>query len=130
MVTPEKNSNPRQLKITNRLSAALNNLPRASNYVFRNPDIDPSRSLDDFRRNFEDNRKRIAEKLQSPRIRQISFKTLRHWKATVEHHRTKDILHVMRLLGHKNIENMRLHTPSRFRRRPVCLQSRAKRGRC
>ena len=52
-----------------------------------------------------DNRKRIAEKLQNPRILQISFKTLRHWKATAEYHRTKDILHVMRLLGHKNIKN-------------------------
>jgi integrase len=103
-VTPEKDSNPRQLKITNQLSAALNSLPRVSDYVFRNPSIDASRSLDDLRRNFEDDRKRIAEKLRNPRIRQISFKTLRHWKATVEYHRTKDILHVIRLLGHKNIK--------------------------
>jgi integrase len=73
-------------------------------------DIDPSRSLDDFRRNFEDNRKRIAEKLQNPRICQISFKTLRHWKATAEYHKTKDILHVMRLLGHKNIKNTLVYT--------------------
>jgi integrase len=109
-VPPEKNSNPRQLKITARLFAALNNLPHVSAYIFRNPDIDASRSLDDFRRNFEDNRKRIAEKLQNPRIRQISFKTMRHWKATVEYHRTKDILHVMRLLGHKNIKNTLVYT--------------------
>jgi integrase len=109
-VTPEKNSNPRQLKITNQLSAALNSLPRVSGYVFRNPNIDPTRSLDDFRRNFEGNRKRIAEKLQNPRIRQISFKTLRHWKATAEYHKTKDILHVMRLLGHKNIKNTLVYT--------------------
>jgi integrase len=109
-VTPEKNSNSRQLKITNQLSAALNSLPHISDYVFRNPNFDPDRSLDDFRRNFEDNRKRIAEKLQNPRIRQISFKTLRHWKATAEYHKTKDILHVMRLLGHKNIKNTLVYT--------------------
>lgn len=30
---------------------------------------------------------------------------LRHWKATKEYHRTKDILHVQQLLGHKNIQN-------------------------
>ena len=32
-------------------------------------------------------------------------KTLGHFKATMEYHRTKDILHVMSLLGHKNIRN-------------------------
>jgi hypothetical protein len=29
----------------------------------------------------------------------------RHWKATMEYHKTKDILHVKKLLGHKKIEN-------------------------
>ena len=28
-----------------------------------------------------------------------------HWKATMEYAKTKDILHVMQLLGHKNIKN-------------------------
>jgi len=50
-------------------------------------------------------RKRISAKLQNPRLDQIAFKTLRHWKATTEYHKTKDILHVMQLLGHKNIQN-------------------------
>jgi hypothetical protein len=36
--------------------------------------------------------------------------TLRHWKATMEYHRTKDILYVMQLLGHKNIKNTLLYT--------------------
>jgi hypothetical protein len=35
----------------------------------------------------------------------ITFKTFRHWKGTMEYHRTKDILHVMQTLGHKNIKN-------------------------
>ncbi|MGC9095178.1 MAG: tyrosine-type recombinase/integrase, partial [Candidatus Bathyarchaeia archaeon] len=39
------------------------------------------------------------------RILQITFKTLRHWKATMEYHRTKDILHVKQILGHKSINN-------------------------
>jgi hypothetical protein len=38
------------------------------------------------------------------------FKTLRHWKTTTEYHRTKDILHVMQLLGHKNIQNTLVYT--------------------
>jgi integrase len=39
------------------------------------------------------------------RINKISFKTFRHWKATMEYHRTKDLVHVQRLLGHKNVKN-------------------------
>ncbi len=35
---------------------------------------------------------------------------MRHWKATTEYHKTKDILHVMRLLGHRNIKNTLLYT--------------------
>jgi site-specific recombinase XerC len=52
----------------------------------------------------------VAERLQNPRLLQISFKTLRHWKATTEYHKTKDILHVMRMLGHKNIQNTLVYT--------------------
>jgi len=40
----------------------------------------------------------------------ITFHTLRHWKATMEYHKTKDILHVMRILGHKNITNTLRYT--------------------
>jgi integrase len=35
---------------------------------------------------------------------------LRHWKATMEYARTKDILYVMQLLGHKNIKNTLRYT--------------------
>jgi site-specific recombinase XerC len=63
-----------------------------------------------FRRDVADYRSRIAEKLQNPRINAITFKTLRHFKATMEYHRTKDILHVMQLLGHKNIRNTLVYT--------------------
>jgi hypothetical protein len=48
---------------------------------------------------------RIARNLNNPRLRKICFTTFRHWKATMEYHRTKDILHVKQLLGHKNIQN-------------------------
>jgi len=39
----------------------------------------------------------------------MTFHTFRHWKATVEYHKTRDILHIKRLLGHKNIQNTLLH---------------------
>ena len=52
----------------------------------------------------------FALKLQNPRISQITFHTFWHWKATMEYHRTKDLLHVMKLLGHKNIKNTMIYT--------------------
>jgi integrase len=55
-------------------------------------------------------RKRTAHKLQNKRINKITFHTFRHWKATMEYHKTKDILYVMRLLGHKNIKNTLVYT--------------------
>ena len=46
----------------------------------------------------------MAQKLGKPRLLQIHFHTLRHWKATMLYHQTKDILYVKRFLGHKSIE--------------------------
>jgi hypothetical protein len=33
-----------------------------------------------------------------------------HWKATTEHHKTKDIVHVKQLLGHRRIEDTMKYT--------------------
>jgi integrase/ribosomal protein L37AE/L43A len=101
-ITPEKGSNPRIIHVSKKLTAMLETLPK--NYgdrVFSNP----HQPLDHYRDNFCQQRKRIASKLQSSRILRITFHTFRHWKGTIEYHRTKDILHVMQLLGHKNIKN-------------------------
>ena len=54
-------------------------------------------------------RKRLAHKLQNPRLLKISFHIIRHWKATTEYHKTKDILHVKNLLGHKRLENTEIY---------------------
>jgi integrase len=43
-------------------------------------------------------------------MNQITLHTFRHWKATMEYHKTKDVLYVMRLLGHKNIKNTLVYT--------------------
>jgi len=45
----------------------------------------------------------------NPRLLKIHFHTLRHWKATMEYHRTKDLLHVMAFLGHKKSDNTLLY---------------------
>jgi integrase len=109
-ILPEKDSNPRLLKVSNKFLGMLNSLPRKYEFVFRNPEVDAIRSMDRFRSNYGKRRRRLAEKLSNPRIRKISFKTLRHFKATMFYHSTKDILATMQLLGHKNIRNTLVYT--------------------
>jgi len=46
----------------------------------------------------------VTNKLGNPRILRIHFHTPRHWKATTEYAKTKDILYVQKLLGHKNLK--------------------------
>jgi integrase len=65
---------------------------------------------DMIRKCFQRQRKATTQKLQNPRIMQISFHTLRHFKATMEYHKTRDILHVMQILGHRSITNTLKYT--------------------
>jgi len=65
--TPEKNSNPRQLRISNRLISMLNTLPKESQWVFHAESVDPLYSLVKFRRTFQKQRRRLSLKLQNPR---------------------------------------------------------------
>lgn len=101
---PEKNGLPRQFKVSSKLIAMLNALPKRSHRVFGDS------ILNVLRKTFMMQRARIAHKLQNPRIKRITFHTIRHWCATMEYHRTKDILHVQERLGHKKIENTLIYT--------------------
>ena len=60
---------------------------------------------DQLRRSFLYKRRTLVCKLSNPRLRNITFTTFRHWFATMEYHRTKDMLHVQRQLGHQSIQN-------------------------
>ena len=102
-ITLEKGSEHRQLKISPQLISMLNSLPKKKEAPF-------ACSSRHFTRYFRDQRANIANKLKNERIRQIHFHTLRHWKATMEYHKTRDILHVMKMLGHRNIQNTLLYT--------------------
>jgi len=104
-ITPEKGSNARIFKMSGKLIRMLNQLPRGGERIFSR-----YKDLNTMRRTFERQRKRIAHKLANPRLLQISFHTLRHWKATMEYAKTKDILHVMQVLGHKSIKNTLKYT--------------------
>ena len=50
-------------------------------------------------------RKRTVHKLENPRIQKISYHSCRHCKATQLYDQTKDILYVMKFLGHRSIKN-------------------------
>ena len=94
-ITPEKHSNPRVLPISDKLIAMLNKLPRNhKENVFQ-----PKKHM--IREYYCTQRKEIAERLQNPRLLKISFHTFRHWKGTMEYHKTLDIIHVKKVLGHK-----------------------------
>jgi len=102
-VIPEKRSNPRILGMSNKMVDMLNQLPKHSRKVF-------NANADAMRKSFQLQRKRITAKLRNPRLLQITFHTFRHWKATMEYHKTRDILHVMQMLGHRNIKNTLIYT--------------------
>ena len=61
-----------------------------------------SKTLD---RNLWGARARTAYTLQNNRVMKITFHTLRHWKATMLYHQTKDIVYVQQFLGHKTINH-------------------------
>lgn len=109
-IRPEKNSAPRQFAISERLLAMLQRMQHKWDYVFHDPRREPAKSLDDFRRTYIRQRRNIAEQSNNPRLLQITFQSLRHFKATKEYQRTRDILHVMRVLGHRNIKNTLIYT--------------------
>ena len=101
--TPEKYSNARIFKVSNKLITMLDQLPKKTEKVFNG-------RLKSFGVTFMKLRKRLTHKLDNPRLLAITFHTFRHWKATMEYHRTKDILYVKQLLGHKNINNTLRYT--------------------
>jgi integrase len=99
---PEKGSNPRILVMSKKLANMINTLPKKSHLVLnRNPKTCET-ALWNLRR-------KAAFKLQNPRLQSITFHTFRHWKATTEYHKTHDIFHVQRLLGHRNIQNTAIY---------------------
>jgi len=66
-------------------------------------------NLSSVRATFCKSRKRATDKFANPRLMQIHLHTFRHWKATMEYHKTKDPYHVKQLLGHKSLKNTELY---------------------
>jgi integrase len=97
-ITPEKHSNPRILPLSHKLVNMLNSLPRKNQFVF-------PKNYNTLRESYRYLKNKTANKLQNPRLKKITFHTFRHWKGTMEYHKTKDIIHVKKILGHKEIKS-------------------------
>ena len=86
---PEKGSNPRIFNnLSGKLLSMLNALPHINDKVFGKATSNSMKAI------FARSRNKMASKLQNPQLKKIHFHTLRHWKATMEYHKTKDIMHV------------------------------------
>jgi integrase len=55
-------------------------------------------------------RNNLAKKLQDPTIRTIRLYDYRHFKASTEYHKTKDLLYIKQLLGHKDLRTTLRYT--------------------
>lgn len=103
IATPEKGSRSRTRAVSQRLIDMLNLLRKTdSPYVFHRELTDPAKctdSLDDFRRQFERLRKQLDGQYPAYRLRAVHFHSFRTWRATWEYYQTKDVRHVMDLLG-------------------------------
>ncbi len=102
---PEKGSNPRIFsELSGKLLNMINNLPKHENGL-----LFGETTQNQLKNQLCRIRKRLAHKLGNPRLAEIHFHTLRHWKATMLYHYKPDILAVAEFLGHKDIENTRLY---------------------
>lgn len=97
----------RILSVPSDLIAMLKALPRRNEYIFSSTHGHANRG--DYSKQLMLTRKSLARKLQNPRLLEITYHTIRHWKGTMEYHKTKDIIHVKTLLGHKNINNTMIY---------------------
>jgi integrase len=101
-IQPEKGSNPRMPNVSEKLAGILSALPRKGEHIFH-------RNTDMLRNIFDVQRARASAKLNNPRLKQITFHTLRHWKGTMEYHKTKDPWHVKRVLGHRSLRSTEVY---------------------
>jgi len=96
-ISAKKGSNSRILPVSLKAIEMLSNLPQKKARLFS--------KADSMRTTLFLQRRRIAKRLATPELNQISFKTFRHWKGPTEQHKTKDPWHVKMILGHKGIKS-------------------------
>jgi len=100
---PEKGSKSRILKVSPKAIAMLKALDKKYKPYIFNPNPASHRSM------LLSLRRKVANRLQNPRLKRIHLHSFRHWKATMEFAKTKDVLWVAHVLGHKNIKNTQIY---------------------
>ena len=96
-VKASKNGNPRIITVSKKLIETLFDFLKNSNLVF------PHRAKCTRQGNFHSRIKKLASIHNNPRLRKIHYHTFRHCKALREYDKTKSVLHVKRILGHRSI---------------------------
>jgi integrase len=96
-VKASKNGNARIVTVSKHLMDLLFSLPKTEKTVF------PKRSPSARQTGFYSRMKNLARVHQNPRFLKIHRHTFRHCKALREYDKTKNILHVKKVLGHKSI---------------------------
>lgn len=100
-ISPVKGHDPRILTVSAEFINRLETLrKRNSECIFNRLSLNSAIFL---------KRKQAAIKLANPRLKKISFITFRHWKGNMEYHRTKDIMYVKKILGHKYVQNTEVY---------------------
>jgi len=99
---PVKGHNARILPISKELIARFKLLPNTDARIF-------PMTIHSMNDNYWQQCKRIVRNFNNPRLLKITFTTFRHWKTTTEYHRTKDILYVKQLLGHKSLNSTMIY---------------------
>lgn len=94
---PEKHGRPRACKVSSKLVGMLQALPKKNEIIFAG--VKPKYAQNGFKHS----RRRLAKKLGNPRLAKIHFHLIRHWYGTMEYHKKPDLLHVQKLLGHRNV---------------------------
>jgi len=100
---PEKNSNPRIFNISNKLVNMLAAIPKINESVWGTESKITRGSV------YYRERKKIAYKLANPRLLRIGLHSLRHWKATMLYHETKNPVLVKEFLGHRTLDTTLLY---------------------
>lgn len=96
-IKASKDGSSRTLTVSRKLMNMLLSLPRTNKTVFP-PLLTGSR-----RSNFWKKMQMLARIHDNPRFLKIHFHTFRHCKALREYHKTKNMQHVKKVLGHKSI---------------------------
>jgi integrase len=103
---PVKGHLPGKYQLSSRLIAMLNALPRKNKRIF-------ATTYKNLYSCLENLRSKAAEKFQNPALKQISFKSFRHWGGSmIAYYSNGNPLVIMRVLRHKSFESSRkyIHT--------------------